>query len=85
MYNEGLTVYTTLNLKRQRVAQKYVSEGLEEQDKVSSRMNSFYNSAVDRSLFGAYNSLRMIFSLPLGCNYLTILIRNLKKIWSTRF
>lgn len=64
LYNEGLTVYTTLNLKRQRIAQKYVSEGLEEQDKVSSRMNSFYNSAVDRSLFGAYNSLRIIFNLP---------------------
>ncbi len=64
MYNEGLTVYTTLNLKRQRVAQKYLSEGLIEQDKVSTRMNSFYNSAVDRSLFGAYSALRMIFSLP---------------------
>ncbi len=64
MYNEGLTVYTTLNLKRQRVAQKYMSDGLIEQDKISTRMNSFYNSAVDRSLFGAYNTLRMIFSLP---------------------
>jgi penicillin-binding protein 1A len=62
MYNEGLTVYTTLNLKRQKVAQKYMSEGLIEQDKISSRMNSY--SAVDGSLFGAYSALRMIFSLP---------------------
>lgn len=64
MYNEGLTVYTTLNLKRQRVAQKYMSEGLVEQDKISTRMNSYYNSAVDRSLFSAYSALRMIFNLP---------------------
>ena len=64
MYNEGLSVYTTLDLKRQRVAQKYLSEGLIEQDKYSSRMNVIYNSSVDRSLFGAYNALRMIFNLP---------------------
>ncbi len=64
LYNEGLTVYTTLNLKRQRVAQKYMSEGLIEQDKISTRMNMIYNSSVDRSLFGAYGALRLIFSLP---------------------
>jgi penicillin-binding protein 1A len=64
MYNEGLTVYTTLNLKRQRIAYKYMSQGISEQDKLSTRMNQIYNSAVDRSLFGAYGVLRMIFSLP---------------------
>ncbi len=64
VYNEGLTVYTTLNLKRQRIAQKHLSRGLDEQDKLSTRMNMYYSGAVDRSLFGAYNALRMIFSLP---------------------
>jgi len=64
MYNEGLSVYTTLDLKRQRAAQKYLSEGLIEQDKYSSRMNAIYNSSVDGSLFGAYRALSMIFSLP---------------------
>lgn len=64
VYNEGLTVYTTLNLKRQRIAQKYLTKGLDEQDSFSNRMNLYYNNAVDRSMFGAYGALRMIFSLP---------------------
>ncbi len=63
MYNEGLSVYTTLNLKRQRIADKYVIKGIEQQDKISSRMNMM-NGAVDGGLFGAYGSLRLIFSLP---------------------
>ncbi len=64
VYNEGLKVYTTLNLKRQRIAQKYLSEGIKKQNKTSSRLNKQYNSAVDRGLFGAYQGLRMIFNLP---------------------
>jgi len=62
MYNGGLTVFTTLNLKRQLVAEKYLLKGVEDQDKFSSRMNM--GGAVDRGLFGAYNDLRLIFSLP---------------------
>jgi len=64
VYNEGLSVYTTLNLKRQRIAEKHLTRGLDEQDKISSRMNMYYNSAVDRSMFGAYGALRLIFNLP---------------------
>lgn len=63
MYNEGLTVYTTLNLKRQRIADRYMIKGIEDQDKISSRMNMM-GGAVDGGLFGAYHALRMIFSLP---------------------
>lgn len=63
VYNEGLNVYTTLDLKRQRIAQKHLLEKLEEQDEVSSKANAMYNSIVDRSLLGAYSQLRMFFSL----------------------
>ncbi|HOP61833.1 MAG TPA: PBP1A family penicillin-binding protein [Spirochaetota bacterium] len=63
MYNEGLSVYTTLNLKRQRIAEKYMTRGVEDQNKISSRMNRM-GGAVDGGLFGAYGALRMIFSLP---------------------
>ncbi|MCU0846535.1 MAG: PBP1A family penicillin-binding protein [Spirochaetes bacterium] len=63
VYNEGLSVYTTLNLKRQSIAQKLVKDGVEEQDKVSSKANEYYNMAVDRGLIGAYGTLRMIFPL----------------------
>jgi penicillin-binding protein 1A len=64
MYNEGLSVYTTLDLKRQRAAQKCLRQGLIERDKFSGRMDVMYNTPVDRSLFEAYKSLRMIFNLP---------------------
>jgi len=64
VYNEGLSIYTTLNLKRQLAGQRYLQTALKKQDKVSSKINAFYNSAVDYSLIGAYQSLRMIFSLP---------------------
>jgi len=64
VYNEGLNVYTTLNLKRQLVAEKYLLEGLERQNEVSSVANEHYYGSVDRELMDSYNRLRMIFSLP---------------------
>jgi len=63
VYNEGLNVYTTLDLKRQRIAQKHLLEKLKKQDEVSAKANAMYNSIVDRSLLGAYGQLRMFFSL----------------------
>lgn len=63
VYNEGLNVYTTLDLKRQRIAQKHLLEKLKKQDEISARANAMYNSIVDRSLLGAYGQLRMFFSL----------------------
>lgn len=64
VYNEGLSVYTTLNLKRQQTAQKYFEEGVAKQNDVSSKANEYYNNAVDRGLIGAYGTLMQIFSLP---------------------
>jgi penicillin-binding protein 1A len=64
LYNEGLSVYTTLNLKRQIIGQKYVNEGLKKQNEISSSSNKFTNLAVDRNLFRIYDSLGNIFALP---------------------
>ncbi len=64
MYNEGLSVYTTLDLRKQLIAEKFLVDGVKQQDEISSRANRYYLSAVDTSLFGAYNVLRQVFSLP---------------------
>ncbi|MCP4134318.1 MAG: PBP1A family penicillin-binding protein [bacterium] len=64
IYNDGLSIHTTLNLKRQRIGQKYLKEGVTKQEAISTKANAYYNSAVDRGLIGAYNTLRMIFRLP---------------------
>lgn len=64
VYNEGLSVYTTLDLRKQIIAEKYLVEGVKQQDEISSRANRYYLSAVDSSLFGAYNVLRQVFNLP---------------------
>ncbi len=64
VYNEGLQVYTTLNLRRQEIAEKYFLPALQKQNELSENANRYYNSAVDRSLFGAYGTLRTIFNLP---------------------
>jgi len=64
VYNEGLEVYTTLDLKRQRIGQQYLVDGLEKQNEVSAKANDYYNTMLDRGLMGSYNSLRLIFNLP---------------------
>jgi penicillin-binding protein 1A len=64
VYNEGLNVYTTLDLKRQLVAQKYLEQGLARQNIVSAQSNAMYNGALDRSLISAYSQLRLVFGLP---------------------
>jgi penicillin-binding protein 1A len=70
VYNDGLTVYTTLDLKRQKAGEKYLREGVERQDVISSSSNQYSSGALDRGMFGTYYTLRSIFSLP------NILIKN---------
>jgi penicillin-binding protein 1A len=64
VYTEGMQVYTTLDLKRQEYAEKYLKQGLTRQEEISTKANAYYRSALDRGLFGAYSTLRMIFNLP---------------------
>ena len=53
-----------MDLKRQLIGQKYLTEGLEKQNEISSSSNKFTNLALDRGLFRVYDSLGNIFSLP---------------------
>ena len=64
IYNEGLDVYTTLNLKRQRIGQRCLESGLKKQNEISSEAYQLYSSAVDRDLFEVYSNLRNVFFLP---------------------
>ena len=64
LYNEGLNVYTTLNLRRQEVAERYFGDAVARQNEISENANKYYNSAVDRALFDSYSVLRMVFNLP---------------------
>lgn len=64
VYNEGLSVFTTLKLERQEYGRKFLTEALERQNEISSKYNKYSSDAVDRELFHVYNSLRNIFNLP---------------------
>lgn len=64
IYNEGLNIYTTLNLKRQEIAQKYFEPAVVKQNEISEQANRYYSNAVDRGLFNAYDMLKTIFILP---------------------
>jgi len=64
VYDNGLSVYTTLNLRRQESAEKHLHEGVRRQNEVSTRMNEYMLHAADGSLFRAYEVLRSVFSLP---------------------
>ena len=63
VYNEGLSVYTTLNLKRQKAAQKYLEKGLDSQNEISGKAYEEYTSSIERDLMESYNDLRMLFNL----------------------
>lgn len=63
VYNEGLSVYTTLDLRRQKIGEKYLKEGVNNQDEISSKANLYMANAVDSGLIGAYHSLASVFSL----------------------
>ncbi len=64
VYNEGLSVYTTLSLKRQKYGQKFLTEALAKQNEISSKSNRYSSETVDKELFRVYKSLRNIFNLP---------------------
>lgn len=84
IYNEGLHVYTTLDLKRQSFAEHHLQTGLKNQNKTSSEVNKHYDTAFDRTLFDTYENIRRIFNLPaplvkrdLETQYIKFVIDNL--------
>ncbi|MDY6935582.1 MAG: PBP1A family penicillin-binding protein [Spirochaetota bacterium] len=64
IYNQGLSVYTTLSLKRQKLGKLYLKDGLNRQNKISEEANAYCSDSVDTELFKVYGSLRNIFNLP---------------------
>jgi penicillin-binding protein 1A len=64
VYNEGLSVYTTLDLREQRIGEKVLSDGLRKQNLISVKetMNRTMSSGTETIDF--YEGLRMIFPLP---------------------
>lgn len=64
VYDDGLVVYTTLDLKRQQAAEHHLQSSLKKQTKLSDMLNNYTRGSVDRGLFGTYSILRSIFSLP---------------------
>jgi len=64
LYNNGLKIYTTLDLNKHRLAQKYLSEGLKNQNEISTKANESYGEQIDYNLISSFNNLRTVFSLP---------------------
>ncbi len=64
VYNEGLQIYTTLDLDRQKVGQQHLWTTLERYDKSSKKHNRYYSGRIDRSLFWKYSTLRQFIPLP---------------------
>jgi penicillin-binding protein 1A len=65
VYNEGLGVYTTLDLDEQKMGQKILGDSLKKQDVISSRQNANVSAVTEAgAMSDSYEGLRMIFSLP---------------------
>jgi penicillin-binding protein 1A len=63
IYTGGLRVYTTLDIRKQEIAEEELRKALIEQDKISFGTATSYRGGVDRSLFGLYGLLGGIFQL----------------------
>lgn len=64
LYLRGLQVYTSLDLKQQRVATRLIQEAVKEQDPIVTRSNKQYLRGIDYSLVQSYRLLQQVF--PLG-------------------
>ncbi|MBN2158158.1 MAG: PBP1A family penicillin-binding protein [Spirochaetes bacterium] len=68
VYNDGLSVYTTLDLRQQELAESIMSSALKKQDSVYVEENQNKVAGVESGRIDSYEGLRMIFSLPLVSN-----------------
>jgi penicillin-binding protein 1A len=64
VYNDGLSVYTTLDLREQKMGEKILKEALQKQDKVFVAENVNKMAGVEIGRNDAYEGLRLIFPLP---------------------
>lgn len=71
LYTGGLRVYTTLDVRKQEIAEEELRKGLIEQDKYAFGANFRYAGRADRGLVSLYNLFGSIF--PVGVPYVTSL------------
>jgi penicillin-binding protein 1A len=71
VYSGGLKVYTTVDIRKQEIAEEELRIALKEQDKISFGMNNRYVGGADKSLVGLYNLFGTIF--PVGVPFITSL------------
>ncbi len=64
VYNDGLSVHTTLDLQEQKLGEAVLKETLKKQDKVFVADNQNKSTGVEAGRNDAYDGLRMIFPLP---------------------
>lgn len=64
VYNEGLQVFTTLDLHEQDTAVEILRDALEKQDKVAVTVQQGRPAAREIGMVDSYEGLRMIFPLP---------------------
>ncbi len=64
VYNDGLSVYTTLNLREQEIAQKVLKDALKKQNSVSIKGAVTKTIAMETGMIDSFEGLRMIFPLP---------------------
>jgi penicillin-binding protein 1A len=71
VYTGGLKVYTSIDIRKQEIAEEELRLALKDQDKVSFGMNTRYVGGADKSLVGLYNLFGSIF--PVGVPHITSL------------
>ncbi|MDH4198915.1 MAG: PBP1A family penicillin-binding protein [Spirochaetia bacterium] len=64
VYGTGLNVYTTVNLKHQKIAEKYLLPKLYEQESIARESNNSSFVKTNLELFNLYQSMQKILVLP---------------------
>lgn len=64
VYNDGLSVYTTLDLPVQEIGERVLADSLKKQNSISVKANVNRTVASEMGMIDSYDGLRMIFPLP---------------------
>jgi penicillin-binding protein 1A len=64
VYNEGLSVFTTLDLREQKIGETVLKETLKKQNLVAVKENVSTTMNLETAMVDSYDGLRMIFPLP---------------------
>jgi penicillin-binding protein 1A len=64
VYNDGLSVYTTLDLRQQKIGVTVLKDALKRQNSVAVKENVNHAMNLETNMVDSYDGLRMIFPLP---------------------